>query len=549
MSDETIRVLLVEDDEDDYLITQSLLARATGLRFNLVWCDRLEKGIRHLTDNVIDIVILDFSLPDSAGWSTFSRIRETAPHVPIVFLTGLTDEHFGVEAVKHGAQDYLLKGATDTGQLVRAIRYAIERKRWEEDLRRYQERLQDLVDDATQELLTANEQLRREVTERRAIEGQLREAVHHLEEHNQAKSQFVSNVSHELRTPLASISHAIENLGAGVLGPLDDRVRTYVEMMAEDCQRLKSTVTDILDLTRMEANRFELNRRKLHFGRLVEQAVASLRSHLDEKNHCLELKLDGQSAFIDCDPLKMTRVIVNLVGNAIKYTPDGGLIRVILHPDAEQPGWDVLNVIDNGIGIAPHHIDRVTERFFRVGEQVSGTGLGLALSKDLVDMHGGHLKMFSPPPGETYGTQVSVYLPVADPLRVVVVDDDPVIREILEHSLRRYGCTPICLGTAQEGLDALRADPSPDMLITDIVLPDMDGFELIAHVKGDAHLRGLPILAITGHLLDGERQEFLDGFGIGCLMKPWGYADFIRHLELVTIGASLDSASTVEGLT
>jgi len=536
MNDDTIRVLLVEDDEEDYIITRELLENAPAIMTDLTWCSSLADGTGRARDKEFDVILLDMELSDSHGWATFEGMHAAAPLVALILLTGIADDAIGIEAVRHGAQDYLMKGLVDAERLGRSIRYAMERKRAEVELRQYREQLEEMVDRATHELLTANADLQREVREREAVEKQLREAVTRLEAHNAAKNQFVSNVSHELKTPLASITYSLENLSKGVAGPVDERVQTYVGMMQEDCHRLTGTVNDVLDMSRIEENRLELNRMKLHLGRFVGRAVEALRIQAEQKHHSLSLSEDGSRLFVSCDPQKMERVVQNLVSNAIKYTPEGGALEISVRTDSRQPDTVILDVIDNGIGIPPKHLPKVMERYYRIGEHVDGTGIGLALCREMVDMHGGILQMFSPPPSRDCGTQACVHLPAAPPPRVLAVDDEEGVLGVLDAQLNSGGYDAVCCGDGETALDLLHQEPKPDILIIDLFLPGTEGADVIAQIKTNEDLRYLPILAITGHELDTTNRGVLEAFGVPALGKPWRQDDLITCLEDVTIG-------------
>ncbi|MCE9615173.1 MAG: response regulator [Lentisphaerae bacterium] len=536
MNRDSIQVLLVDKDEQDYRITRELLAGTGGPTFAVACCHNLGSALERLRGGGVDVILLDAEMPDAPGWAAFDTIHELAPSLPIIFLTHSVDMVMGIEAVHRGAQDYLFKGTTDSDQLVRCIRYAIERKKDETTLKRYQARLQDTVDDATRDLLTANEKLRMEIAERTAVEERLRQVVARLEAHSDSKDKFVSNVSHELRTPLASISHALENLHRGVLGPLDGPVLDYVMMMEEDCRRLIGTVTDVLDLNRIEAGRLVLNRRKVHLGRFVQQALNALRLQAERKRQDLDVRTNGTLTFVDCDAQKIERVIQNLVGNAIKFTPEGGRITLSVQQEASEPADVRLDVQDNGIGIEPEHLPRVTERYYRVGEHVTGAGLGLSLCKELLELHGGSLSMASPPPGLERGTVATVRLPAAPPPVVLVVDDDDSIRILLGRQLSGFGYRPVLAATGADALKALSADLRPDILIVDMLLPGMSGLELIAQVKADHRLRQIPVLVLTGYDVDEDKRLFLAGFDVQVVRKPWSRIDLIKILEDLTIG-------------
>jgi len=529
------KVLLVEDDEEDYIIVRNLLAHVTGRLFELQWVDCLQAALERLEQPDIDVVLLDISLPDSHGRETFTSVHAAAPDIPVVVLTGLDDETMAVDCVKHGAQDYLSKGATDKDRLVTALRYAIERKRTEEALKLYKDHLQDLVKRRTAQVRKTNARLRREITQHKKTENILRQTLAQVEENDRAKTEFVSNVSHELRTPLSSMTYAVENMLKGVVGELPERVLSYVTMLGEDCQRLAGTVEDILDLTRIEAKKLVLNRVKMPFARFVRETVESLRGQAAEKQLDLSVSVDDGAGFVECDPRKMERVIINLVANAIKYTPESGNVRVSLQARPEGDGFLVLDVIDSGIGIDPELLSRVTERYFRIGEHITGTGLGLSLCKELLELHGGKLEMMSPPPGTEQGTQASVLLPVAAAPVVLAIDDEETTLTLLADQLGRVGYNVRTCTSGQEGLDTL-TESRPDIVIVDLVLPDVDGVEVIATLKSDHAVRHVPIIVVTGAEMDRGRRDILESFAVPAIAKPWKIEELLGCMNEVVTG-------------
>jgi len=538
MSAESIRVLLVEDDDDDVFLARTLLQEVFGAECAVSHVASVEAAVKQVRVCPLDLILLDLTLPDSRGWETVWRVHEAAPDVALVVLTGRTDDSRGVEAIRQGAQDYLIKGHVDAASMERSVRYAIERKRTERELKRYQEQLQDLVDEATRDLLTANEQLLREVRERKAAELQLREALTRLEEHSEAKTRFVSNVSHELKTPLASLSHAVENMKAGVVGTVPDRVRLYLDMMEEDCRRLRTTVNDILDLSRLEANRLVLSRVKLNIARFVEQAANSLRIQAEEKGQTLLVQVERKPMFTLCDPPKMERVVLNVVANAIKFTQSGGRIVIAVRADGHDDGgapFVCVDCVDNGVGIPPEHLPHIAQRFYRVGEHVAGTGLGLSLSKDVVELHGGTMQIVSPPPGQARGTQVRVRMRCESPPTVLTVDDHEAVRAVLRAQLSAAGYEVLEAPTGEHALELLLATLRPDLLIVDMFLPGIQGLDLIARIKTVAELRYLPIVVITGRELDAVSGSRLREFGVPALAKPWKWNELIEQLEDVTL--------------
>jgi len=532
MNEESIKVLLIEDDEDDVVITKHLLSQAGPQNFGVRSAGRLRDAFTLIDEAPPDVILLDLTLPDSRGWQTLVSTLSHAPDIAVILLTGLSDESMGVKAVQVGAQDYLFKGHIDRDRLARAIRYAIERKRSELALKRYRDHLEEMVSDRTNELEQSN--------------TQLQTANERLTAHDRARTEFVSNVSHELKTPLASISYAIDNLLKGIVGPIPDRAVTYLEMLKEDAQRLSHTVGDILDLSRIESNRLALDKVRIPLGRLVRRTVESLQLQAAEGQ--LELSIVTRATgFSECDPQKIERVILNIIRNAVKFTPAEGSIKVSFDTDPQDEQQFLISVTDSGIGIPKEHLEKVTERYFRVGEHVEGTGLGLAISKSIVELHGGSLSLSSPPPDRESGTRVDVRLPKSTPPYVLTVDDCDVTGKLISGQLGGQDYKVAHCKDGGQAMELLEAT-HPDIIITDLIMPVLDGVAMIAEIKAHPAWRHIPIIAITSSELDRTRREILEGFSIPTLSKPWELDYLLDLIETTVFGMRYLNADAM-GLT
>ena len=281
MQTQSTRVLIVEDDDEDYLLTRQYLRASERQHFDVSRAGRLEEALALLRENSRDVVLVDLNLPDSHGWATLEATLPAAGDAAVVVLTGHSDEAMGMEAVAKGAQDYLFKGEVGTDQLVRSIRYAIERKHARTALQRYQDDLERLVDERT---------------------AKLKEALDQLRAHDRAKSEFVTNVSHELRTPVASIRYAVENMLRGVCGTMPEKACTYIEMMSKDCTRIIGTISDILDVSRIENGSMKLRTVKMPFAWLVRRSVAAMKPQAESKGQTLSVHASDSEGFVDCDP-------------------------------------------------------------------------------------------------------------------------------------------------------------------------------------------------------------------------------------------------------
>jgi PAS domain S-box-containing protein len=202
------------------------------------------------------------------------------------------------------------------------------RRQGEIALLEYQNHLEDLIRQRTANLESTNAELMREIEERRTIENQLREAIQKLREHDTAKSTFVSNVSHELRTPLTSLIKSLENLMRGVVGEVSDPVASYFSMMLEDCWRLERTIHDILDLSRIEKGTFKLVRHPVPFTCLMQRTAESIRMSAESIPLTYTVSRSPLGGFVDCDGTKIERVLINILSNALKFTPPNGSCTV-----------------------------------------------------------------------------------------------------------------------------------------------------------------------------------------------------------------------------
>lgn len=377
----------------------------------------------------------------------------------------------------------------------------------------------------------------RDVTVRKKTQEALEEAVARLEEHDRSRSQFVSNVSHELRTPLTSMIYAVSNMLRGVMGPIPDGVKRYLQMLDGDCKRLLGTVNDILDLRKIETKTLTLTKTRMPFTRLVRRSIETLKAHASQKSIEMELHGSDVTWFTDCDINKIERVMLNIVGNAVKFTPEGGTIDIYLSEDPDDNSKFLLSVLDSGIGIPTEALDKVTQRYFTVGEQATGTGLGLAISKEIVEMHGGTIKLASPPPGRSNGTGVYISLPVVQAPSILVVDDEPGVRAVLESQISAQGYKVISAGEGKEALEKVYAE-KPDLMVLDFILPGMEGTEIILKLKSDKATMRIPIIVVTGADIGKARAQILNSFSIPALAKPWHEHELLDKIEGAFLGAS-----------
>lgn len=375
----------------------------------------------------------------------------------------------------------------------------------------------------------------RDISVRKQAQEALEDAVTRLEEHDRARMQFVSNVSHELRTPLTSMIYAVANMLRGVLGPISDPVRKYLTMLDGDSKRLLATVNDILDLRKIENQSLSLAKATVPFGRLISRSLESLAVRTQQKGVKLQVNPVETGLFSHCDPRRMERVLLNIVGNAVKFTPEGGTILVNVTRDPASQGFIRLEVRDSGIGIPGAAVERVTERYFTVGRQPSGSGLGLAIVKEIVALHGGSIGIQSPVPGAECGTLVSVCLPGVNPPVILVAEahSDAGRRVAAELTAAGYR---VINGGEDEDVENLLEQRRFHGAVVDLGMEGMAGTELVLKMKSDRELNDVPLIAIGGAGLNKARQQILKSFSIPLLPPDWTPAILLDRIEEAFLG-------------
>lgn len=333
----------------------------------------------------------------------------------------------------------------------------------------------------------------RDISVRYKAQQDLKHALERMEAISRQRIEFVSNVSHELRTPLTSMIYAVRNMQNGHAGILGDRAMQYLERLDSDCRRLLGTVNDILDLRQIENNTLVLTKTKAPIRAIVQNAADSLRVQSDAKQISMPLHFADVVNFVECDVQKTERIFINLIGNAIKFTPSGGEIAVSVARSEQDPGKVTITVSDTGIGIPKESLEKVTARYYQVGEQPAGTGLGLSISKELAEMHGGSLRIESPVPGTDKGTRVTVNLPIVAPPRVLLVSRDCAEAQKLKAICDHHNI-PCDHQTSGHAAIRLCTSNCPKTVILCEETDDMPAGDVAVQLKNNRRLSALSLL-------------------------------------------------------
>src|SRR3984893_6752142 len=435
MNNDTTNILLIEDNPGDAdPVRLRLIEGRSPVKVNCV--SRLSDGLASLTAETPSVVLLDLNLPDSHGAETFRRVMEHSPNVPVVVLSGQDEEALAMKCVHQGAQDYLIKGNISSKQLERAIRYAVER----------------------QGLLHALDMAQKQQLE--------------------FKNQFLSHVSHELRTPLTCIHQYVTLILDGLAAPVAPDQGDHLKTVLKSVNQLHAMIRDLLEATRAESGKMRIEGRCISLNELVQQAAAMLRPTAEEKHVGLEIGIDQRLPLTLADPDRVLEVLINLLDNAIKFTPPDGAVMLQATMVDADPGYVYISVSDTGRGIGAEAKNLIFERLYQDPDSIdnnrSGLGLGLFICREIVRLHEGRIWVTSElGQGSTFSFTLPVYS-LAKLLSPVITYQDRLRPDFV---LVRIDLTPLSnpprgnwKETWQQCLEILRRCVYLDK---DLVLPPM----------------------------------------------------------------------------
>ena len=358
-----INVLLVEDDEDDYILTRDIMAEMQQPACHLEWASTFEAGLHILQQQRHDLYLFDFRLGTKTGLDLLRIGMASGCHAPIILLTGSGGELVAVEALRLGAADYITKSLMSTKTLHRAMTNALEKAHLRQTLTEHQQHLEH----TNQVLKKQNKEIQR----------------------------FYHTLAHELKTPLTAVREFTSLILDGLAGPLTSDQEEYLRTSLDCIDQITSQINDLLDVTRLDTGKLSLHRQPENLEALMAHVVATMKPAAEHRNISLSMATDLNGAEVWIDKARIGQVLTNLLSNAIKFTPPGGSIEVEAHNTREQPICASVSVRDTGCGIAPEHLEHIFDRLFQVEEghsrQEGGLGLGLTIAREIVRLHGGQI--------------------------------------------------------------------------------------------------------------------------------------------------------------
>ena len=503
----TLSILLLEHDAGDAALTCASLGFAEG-HCRITRVDNGRDFEDLIRKDCFDLILAEYSLPSFDGISALRMSKQHCPETPFIFVSGALGEELAIETLKQGATDYVLKHRLE--RLRPAVLRALSEKEARVERQRAQQKLRELAEE--------NARLLEE--SRRA---------------SSAKDEFIAMISHELRSPMTSILGWTRMLKLGDLSEED--YQAALNALERSATVQAQLVEDLLDVSRISTGKLTLDFDNVNLADVVIAASDAIRVAANDKKIEIVRKISGQRYFVRGDRNRLQQVIVNLLQNAVKFTPERGRVEIGL---TCTPVTATVSVTDNGVGIRPEFLPHLFEPFSQdeTGRQAKvGLGLGLSIVRHIVERHGGSVAVDSR--GEGYGATFSITLPllksseteqdVHDRGRLempdlsgtslMVVEDDMEARGLIVAILARCGAQTVAVSSVDEARPLLTSRRW-DVIITDIAMPQEDGYVMIAEVKRRLGEKAPPVIALTAFGAPEARKRIAaEGFAKH-LMKP-----------------------------
>lgn len=522
-------LLYVDDEESNLRLFQNIFRR----NFKVLTALSGKEGLQILRDQQVDLIITDQRMPEMTGVEFLVRAIEINPLPKRILLTAYADLDSIKGAINEGKIYRYIQKPWDLHELTAIIKQAIEAYQLERENIRL-----------TSELLQINAELEERVAARTA---ELNIAKEQADSANRAKSEFLANVSHEIRTPMNAIIGFSELLIRRIK---DNEYTGYLNSIKSSSHSLLSLINDILDLSKVEAGKLTMEYGFLNLQQLADEMETLFALRIEEKGLNFKVELDLEAGnLVYLDETRLRQVLINLVGNAVKFTEKG---EVGLRITNREKGTDlskggqilsdlVIEVEDTGIGIKPDSIEKIfaafTQQEGQSTKRYGGTGLGLAISEKLVRLMGGEISVeselgrgsrftvrFEGVKSSFPESSADMPEPEESDIRfekalVLIIDDNPENREFLAETLKEFGLDCLQAENGEEGL-ALMKKVHPSLIITDLRMPVMDGFEFVRTVRETGGMPEIRIVATTASVTDEIKWKYKEHQFDQVLLKP-----------------------------
>ncbi len=530
-------ILLAIDDDPD---NRAFLTKAVVKQgFEVVTAPNATHARRQLDGRRPALIFLDVQMPEESGLSLLPQMLRDYPESVVVMMTAYGSEQVAAEALRGGADDYIAK-PIDLHRLRELLERNIEKQRLRAERQRLVARLKD-----------SNRYLMRQHAALRRADEEILQVNRQLEQSSRYKSEFLANMSHELRTPLNAIMGFSEILLDVTMNLTAGERTEFLRNIHSSGQHLLGLINDILDLAKIEAGKMDLHAEDMPVAEALQEVTAILDPMARQQGLQLRTVGASEAGVIKADRSKFKQVLYNLLSNAVKFTPAPGSITVTVRDSPEQL---TVSVADTGIGMKPEDLPKLFREFEQIDgsytRRYQGTGLGLALCRRFVEMHGGRIWAESqfgkgstftftiprelrqapePPVEEAAPTLESMELPL-----VLVVEDDPASSQRMTAEIQGVGFR---VAHASDGDEAVRKamEILPDLVVMETVLPVKDGWQVLQELRARAATANVPVLICSVT----RNQPLMDQFGVaGYVAKPWATKTMQDELRRIGQGIS-----------
>ena len=529
-------ILLAIDDDPD---NRAFLTKAVSKQgFEVVTAPNATQARRQLDGRRPALIFLDVQMPEESGLTLLPQMLRDYPESVVVMMTAYGSEQVAAEALRGGADDYIAKPID-----LQRLRVLLERNLEKQRLRAERQSLVERLKDSNRYLMRQHAALRRADEEILQINRQ-------LEQSNRYKSEFLANMSHELRTPLNAVLGFSEILLDTTMNLTSGERTEFLRNIHSSGQHLLGLINDILDLAKIEAGKMELKAEEMPVAEALQEVTSILEPMARQQG--LQLTMIGLSdvGAIKADRSKFKQVLYNLLSNAVKFTPPPGQITLTVK---DSPEHLMVSVHDTGIGMKEEDLPKLFREFEQIDgsytRRYQGTGLGLALCRRFVEMHGGRIwaesqfgkgstftftiprdprqAAVTPTPADEAQTVESMELPL-----VLVVEDDPASSQRLTAEIQGVGFR---VAHAADGNEAVRKamEILPDLIVIETVLPVKDGWQVLTELRARAATADVPVLVCSVT----KNQQLMTDFGVvGYVAKPWATKTMQDELRRVGQG-------------